>query len=111
MWSSWAFCKLVHISMPTPYLSIKWSDVGRRVQAVRFFGAGFLFMRASLATHSTWYWPQTRSNRTNAVPTVPIPRNFDNAAGFFICWIRLPCSGSSPSKIRIDAPIAVIVTG
>ena len=23
MWSSWAFCKLVHISMPTPYLSIK----------------------------------------------------------------------------------------
>ena len=23
MWASWAFCKLVHISMPTPYLSIK----------------------------------------------------------------------------------------
>lgn len=22
MWSSWAFCKLVHIPMPTPYLSI-----------------------------------------------------------------------------------------
>ena len=22
MWSSWAFCKLVHISMPTPCLSI-----------------------------------------------------------------------------------------
>ena len=23
MWASWAFCELVHISMPTPYLSIK----------------------------------------------------------------------------------------
>lgn len=23
MWASWAFCKLVHIPMPTPYLSIK----------------------------------------------------------------------------------------
>ena len=23
MWATWAFCEVVHISMPTPYLSIK----------------------------------------------------------------------------------------
>jgi len=55
-------------------------------------GTGFLFMRASLATHSTWYWPQTRSKRTNAVSTVPIHRIFGNAAGLFTCWFSLPCS-------------------
>lgn len=27
MWSTWAFCEVVHISTPTPYLSIKHSEL------------------------------------------------------------------------------------
>ena len=37
MWSSWAFCKLVHISMPTPCLSIKWNWYSVCTLAARFF--------------------------------------------------------------------------
>lgn len=36
MWSSWAFCELVHMSMPIPCLSIKQSGVDRRIWVVGF---------------------------------------------------------------------------
>ena len=59
MWSSWAFCKLVHISMLTPHLSIKMLDnrnishhiMGQR--AARQFGDGMLenFKISSILLH------------------------------------------------------------
>ena len=41
MWATWAFCKVVHISMPTPYLSIK--------QPARTVGVLAVCMGAGLA--------------------------------------------------------------
>ena len=59
MWASWAFCKLVHISMLTPHLSIKMLDnrnishhiMGQR--AARQFGDGMLenFKISSILLH------------------------------------------------------------